>query len=93
MVNSDPICRGASIHRRSGPRVAEVGKKFAFNSHGNQTSCLVGQRQFERLIHLETRWSTGFSRFCISNAAKAAKAWTPAQSGAVQLVRTVFSKR
>jgi len=44
-----------------------------------------GQRHFEQLDLSQLCWSTAFRRPCMSNAGKAAKACTPAQSGAVQL--------
>ena len=48
-------------------------------------TALVGQRHIEYMNHWKTCWSTAFRRLSMSNAAKAAKACTPTQSGAVQL--------
>lgn len=41
----------------------------------------------ERMFKLQTRWRTALRRFCISQAAQAAKAWTLPQSSTVQLTR------
>ncbi len=54
------------------------------------TSMLLGQRHLERLNVPQAPGSTAFRHLCMSIFLQAAKAWTPAQSGAVQLTLPIW---